>query len=101
MMTETKTVSKTKTVTISDGEVSFLINGSLDDVGLVENLGLEEGLEDLLDLGLSDVLRHKLCLELGLVFDGSLGYEVVLGDDLLLDFGFGVVVSGVDGTDKG
>jgi len=101
MMAETKTVSETKTVTMNDGVVSFLVNGSLDDLGLVENLGLEDGLEYGLELGLSDVLRHKLCLELGVVFDGSLGYEVVLGDDLLLDFGNGVVVSGVDGTDKG
>merc|ERR1719339_744536 len=103
MMAETKTVSETKTMTMTmnDGVVSFLVNGSLYNLGLVENLGLEDGLEYGLELGLGDVLRHKLCLELGLVFDGGLGYEVVLGDDLLLDFGNGVVVSGVDGTDKG
>jgi len=100
-VSETKTVSETMTVTMNDGVVSLLVNGSLDDLSLVENLGLEDGLEYGLELGLGDVLRHKLCLELGLVFDSSLGYEVILGDNLLLDFGNGVVVGGMDGTDKG
>jgi len=73
-------------------------NGLVDEDGLFDNLGLvnylvlDNGLENGLDSCLSDVLRHKLVHKLSVVLHLSLGNEVVLGNELFKVFGNGVMV---------
>jgi len=67
----------------------------------VEHLSLDDSLVDRFELGLGDVPWNDLSHVGSVMFNGSLSHVVVLGDELLLVFGNGVVVCGVDGLDNG
>lgn len=88
---------------VDNGEVGFLLdhNRFLDNLGLVNDLVLDNGLEDGLDGCLSDVFGHQFVHELSVVLHLSLGDVVVLGDELLEVFGNCVMVCGMNSLDNG